>query len=1080
MKKYLILFISILMFSCTLNTKALTSSEIKSRNVCSKFELATANSNKSLTKKACYNTYDEAKAAMNKETDTTLVILERSGSTTRIIDAKEALVYLGVKSSDTNTNYYSSSSLKTSIGYMNHNSAYGASDGVFLELNYSNHAIKVYSNGVAGWIKDGYYIIVPLNFVIHSSYYQITSSEVVHYYSGNIETSITQSSRAIDKKPSQLAVGKYYSQDGHYFYTKLSDMVEDYKANSHNRAVNKNAPYYNYYMYLPHRSRSSYTSDDIDAYLKNGLGFQGTIYGKKTITHYSHLFGAGIYFKSSENLYGANAILMLSLSINESSYGQSNIAVQKNNLFGHSAYDSSPFASATGYLDAYQSIIGHANGYINCGYANPKDSRYRGSNMGTKSSGMNIKYASDPYWGEKAANYYYKFDKYNGFQDYNYYQLGITNIDEINTRKEPNLSSAIPFMLNYKNIPVIILDEVKGDSYNGNTTWYKIMADPNLNSGRTGIQGCSASTYYNWNSYVYVNSTFIDKINTSKSGKYVNPNSIAEKNYTYTEYASSSNYTPKVGVISKDSTLYDTSTLTISSGVTIKKGNLTPIYMEAKLDNKAVAYLVNSDYTKNQRRWVSASNITFTDKDLLKVTLVKDNDYLNVYNKPGGSVLGSVYTDTFSVIVNKQTYNKDLWLQIYYGANNTLAWINTNVSSSKGTLTYTLNKLNQAPVINASNKTIYLNSTYNPLTGVTATDAEDGNLTKSIQVTKNTVNPDVIGTYDVTYEVTDSAGLKTTKAIKVYVKDYTVGNSLFIYESLKQVSGNIFEFKGFLGVKKMNNTNLDHKLNFINQKTNKKYTYKMGDYKDYPYEVNSLDDDKVYNYSDGWFKGNVDLSELPEGDYTITILAYNRDTGKKTETNFTNIAYQTMPRRVAVGNRGYSFEIDYSYAGSPLVMLIRDKGLISYDVPETYDAMYNFFTDFSLKNTTLSIMGTSHNFGVSYSKNDDVKREIIFENTDTFERFNYNLGYIDNGPYKVTMALSDNKDKTRAWYKNSLDLSKLPTGNYAIYIKTTSNNKTFYGELVDIAYTDFSKINTSKYVFKRVNEKRMRVELTVK
>ena len=1079
MKKYFILLISILIFSFTLNTNALTSSEISSRNVCAKFELATANSNKTLTKKNCYNTYQEAKTAMDKETDTTLVILERSGSTTRIIDAKEALVYLGVKPSNTNTNYYSSSNLSTSIGYMNHNSAYGATDGVFLELNYSNHAIKVHSNGLTGWIRDGFYVIVPLNFVLHASYYQVTSSDLVHYYSKDIQTTTSQGSRAIDKKPAQLAVGNYYSQDGHYFYKTLSDMVKDYKENSHKRAVNSNNPYYNYYMYLPHRSRTSYTNDDIDAYLKNGLGFQGTIYGKNAITHYSHLFGAGIYFKSSETLYGANAILMLSLSINESSYGQSDIAVQKNNLFGHAAYDSSPFASATGYLDAYQSIIGHANGYINCGYANPNDSRYRGSNMGTKASGMNIKYASDPYWGEKAANYYYKFDKYNGFQDYNYYQLGITNIDEINTRTEPKLNSSIPYMLNYRNIPVIILGEVQGDSYEGNSTWYKIVADPNLNSARTGIQGCSASTYYNWNSYVYVNSKFIDKINTGKNG-YINPNNVTGDNYTYVEYASSSNYTPKVGLINKDTTLYDTSTLRVSSGITIKKSNLTPVFMEAKLNNKTVAYLVNSDYTKNQRRWVSADALSFTDKDLLKITLNTSKDFLNVYNSPGGSVLGSVYTDTFSVIVNKQTYKNDLWLQIYYGANNTLAWINTNVSSSKGTLTYTLNKLNQAPVINAKDLTIYLNSSYNPLNGVTATDAEDGNITSNLKVTKNNVNPNAIGTYEVTYEITDSKGLKTTKTIKVYVKDYTLGNSLFIYESMKQINGNIFEFKGFLGVKKMNNVNLDHELIFINQQSKKEFTYEMSDYKDYPYEVNSLDDDKTYNYSDGWFIGNVDLSTLPEGDYTIKILAYNRDTGKKVETNFTNIAYQAMPRRVKVGNRGYSFDIDYSYSGSPILLQIRDDGLISYDAPSTYDAMYNFFTDFTLNTNTLNISGTSHNYGVSYSTKDDIKREIIFENTVTFERYSYNLGYIDNGPYKVSMALSDNKDKTRAWYKNSIDLSKIPAGNYAIYIKTTSNNKTYYGELVDIAYTDFSKINTSKYVFSRANEKRMRVELIVK
>ena len=32
------------------------------------------------------------------------------------------------------------------------------------------------------------------------------------------------------------------------------------------------------------------------------------------------------------------------------------------------------------------------------------DSRYYGANLGDKASGICVKYASDPYWGEKAAS----------------------------------------------------------------------------------------------------------------------------------------------------------------------------------------------------------------------------------------------------------------------------------------------------------------------------------------------------------------------------------------------------------------------------------------------------------------------------------------------------------------------------------------------------------------------------------------------------------------------------------------------------------------------------------------------------
>ena len=74
----------------------------------------------------------------------------------------------------------------------------------------------------------------------------------------------------------------------------------------------------------------------------------------------------------------------------------------------------------------------------------------------------------------------------------------------------------------------------------------------------------------------------------------------------------------------------------------------------------------------------------------------------------------------------------------------------------------------------------------------------------------------------------------------------------------------------------------------------------------------------------------------------------------------------------------------------------------------------------------------------------------------------------------------DNVDKTRAWFQKEIDLTNLKTGNYAIYIKTTSNDKTYYGELIDIAYTNFNTINTTNYEFKRIDEKRLRLELIKK
>ena len=1082
MRRYLFLII-IFIFSLTLPVSALTYKEIESRNVCSNYELAIAKADKTLQSVKCFDNYNSALTEMNNTNNDDLVILERKNNKTKVVNAKYALVYLNVRNITENTNYYSDSSLKSALAYMNHHINYGATDGVFLDMNIANHAAKIKSNGVVGWVKEDYYKIIPLNFVGTTSYYKVLNGELYHYYGGNIETNYSAYGRVIDKKPSYLNQGSYYSFDGIYFYNSLKTLIGDYKNNNYNNSLNKNNPYYNYYMYLPHRGLSNYTNDEIDSYLKNSRGLIGTIYGNKVVSHYSNMYQTGIFFKSSEYLYGANAILMLSLATNESALGQSTLAIFKNNLFGHNAVDSDAYDSATGYLNPYQSIIGHAKSYINCGYANPNDYRYRGSNMGNKTSGMNIQYASDPYWGEKAANYYYLFDKENGFKDYNYYQLGITNSTFINVRTDPNtVLSSIPFNLKYQNVPVIILGEVDGEKVNGSTKWYKIASDMNLNANRTAGVSCTYENHYNLASYVYVHSSLINKINTTFNGKYNSIPVSTYKNYTYKEYSNGANYKPVSGRVNKDTTVYDTATMSVSSNKTIKTGHLVSIFMEAKEGDKTIGYLVQTDYSKNQKGWVKASDVTLTNKDLLKVSLNKAGAYLNLYNTPGGSVLGSIYTNTYSVIVDKKEFANNLWLKIHYGLDNTYAWLNTNISETMGSLTYTLNYLNQPPVIKANDLKISKYASFDPKKGITVTDAEDGNLIDRLQITKNNVDTKKAGTYQVTYQVTDNNNQTTTKTITVTVVEPSLGKSLFMYENLTYLKDNIFLFKGFLGVKKMDNINLIHELIFVNEDTKEEYHFSLGKYPDYPYEMSSLDDDKPYNYQGGWFKGEIDLSKekIKEGNYLVYIVAYNLDKNYYAKEYFTNIAYLEMARRIDSKTRGFALDVDYSTKGSPLIISIRDRGLLSYDIPTSMDPMYNFFNEIKLSNNNLTITGTSHSIGSSYSKKDDVKREMIFENTKTYERYSYDIGYIDNGLYQVTLPVSDNLDKTRAWYQKTIDLTKLEKGLYAIYLKTTSNSKTYYGELIDVAYTDFTKINTNKYKFSRNDLKRLRLELEVK
>ncbi|CAH1526659.1 Chitinase [Vibrio jasicida] len=77
--------------------------------------------------------------------------------------------------------------------------------------------------------------------------------------------------------------------------------------------------------------------------------------------------------------------------------------------------------------------------------------------------------------------------------------------------------------------------------------------------------------------------------------------------------------------------------------------------------------------------------------------------------------------------------------------------------------------------------TIQLGDAFDPMAGVKATDAEDGDLTDQVRV-EGSVDVNVLGVYDLVYRVTDSANQTTTSQRSVIVSD---GSSYPPYESGK-------------------------------------------------------------------------------------------------------------------------------------------------------------------------------------------------------------------------------------------------------------------------------------------------------
>lgn len=203
----------------------------------------------------------------------------------------------------------------------------------------------------------------------------------------------------------------YYESDGHRFYhyvaqnasipvsTHLSDMKVGKKYYSadglHFDGFNLENPF----LFKDLTEATNYSAEDLDK-----------VFSLLNIDN-SLLENKGATFKEAEEHYHINALYLLAHSALESDWGRSKIAKDKNNFFGITAYDTTPYLSAKTFDDVDKGILG-ATKWIKENYID------RGRTfLGNKASGMNVEYASDPYWGEKIASVMMKINEKLGGKD---------------------------------------------------------------------------------------------------------------------------------------------------------------------------------------------------------------------------------------------------------------------------------------------------------------------------------------------------------------------------------------------------------------------------------------------------------------------------------------------------------------------------------------------------------------------------------------------------------------------------------------------------------------------------------------
>ena len=383
-------------------------------------------------------------------------------------------------------------------GYTN-----GAYGGDAAYLGTSNGKVKFMLSGVVGEVAASEVQVVDKSSIAVVSCYMVENGRLIHKIAHDITTPGWATKLDNGAAPSYLKSGTtYYSYDGHYFYTDYGTMLSDYQNNSRSRSVNPKNPYYNYYQYLPLRSKTNYSASALNSMINS----------QSQVTSSSKMYNLGNAFVAQQNTYGVNALLMAGVAANESAWGTSNISQSKNNLFGLNAVDSSPGTSANTYANVGECVRQFAEHYMSRQYLYPSNWKYNGGFLGNKASGINVKYASDPYWGEKVANLIYRLEKSGGNKDYNAYTIGIkdtisTAHNNVNVRNGSSTSSTALYKTGKASNYAVILQNKTAE--NG---FYRIQSDGVLNSGRTALVSGDGKYSYD-KMYAYISADYVVPVN---------------------------------------------------------------------------------------------------------------------------------------------------------------------------------------------------------------------------------------------------------------------------------------------------------------------------------------------------------------------------------------------------------------------------------------------------------------------------------------------------------------------------------------------------------------------------------------
>lgn len=535
MKKLFIKLLVICLLVPFIGTFKVSAQDLKSCG----YEVAYINDDGSFSTESCYSDFASAKNRMKELGGDVVVRHDSSYSYTKIIAMNSGIAYSYPRDGatlniyqDVNNHsiYYKQTYVARhfELNYLdterylgdgrgmietNINGFHGFTDLEFVDLvpsKFIRNGIAITLGGNNPYTNEGTFTFVP-----KQNYYERRTSgnysEIVyHIYRGFPANGYEPVSEAIviGPAPSDMNEGvKYYSYDGVNFYSD-----SDFK--------NKSFTYYNYYQFLPLRSKTNISADIFNSYISK---YDNSV-----------MRGTGQTFIDAQNKYGINALLLFAMAAHESANGTSGYATKRNNLFGWNAVDANP-NQATSFSSVAVCVNQQAGVNLR-GFVDVTDGRFFSSSLGNKGSGLNVKYASDPYWGMEIASIAYQIDKLsknkNGtLSDYNYYSLSLINKFDIPVKQEPSDGSKTLYTTQYGphyQEGFIVIDLGTQGSYTKVQSTNPIDENGNIKTHRTPIttgnlNPISYGEYDFDRSVAYINNEYLTVVNKKNESTYDKP-----------------------------------------------------------------------------------------------------------------------------------------------------------------------------------------------------------------------------------------------------------------------------------------------------------------------------------------------------------------------------------------------------------------------------------------------------------------------------------------------------------------------------------------------------------------------------